>query len=383
MNRIWYGCVCMTMELRADAVAEEADALQQRAVGDAGRREDDRLARRQILRPGRPASRSVIPIFAAALLVLRRAGRRAARRSRRSGSAWPPRSARPRARRRCPSPRGRRCPTTRGRDAGREVAVADQPDARAGRADLRDQLLVPRRGRAPSPPGRRRRGRGTSRWPPGCRRPARRGRRRASSSARRPASPCRGRARAAARPRGAAASTAIAFGAPIAHRFVPSSGIDRDVDLRETRVDLVPARRARLGQPELLADVEHRRLVALAFADDDRAVDGHGVELPAHRLDRHVVGLGPVALAHRVRARDGRLLDDPQELERQVGRVIIDSCRRASARPARQRTAAARSASAGPRGSRARSRPASACGPRACPRRSPRPCSCGRSGPTG
>ena len=27
---------------------------------------------------------------------------------------------------------------------GREIAVADQPDARAGRADVRDQLLVAR-----------------------------------------------------------------------------------------------------------------------------------------------------------------------------------------------------------------------------------------------
>ncbi len=35
-------------------------------------------------------------------------------------------------------------PTHGGRDAGREVAVADQPDARAGRADIVDQLLVPR-----------------------------------------------------------------------------------------------------------------------------------------------------------------------------------------------------------------------------------------------
>ena len=31
-----------------------------------------------------------------------------------------------------------------GRDAGREVAVGDQPDARPGAADLLDQLLVPR-----------------------------------------------------------------------------------------------------------------------------------------------------------------------------------------------------------------------------------------------
>ena len=35
-------------------------------------------------------------------------------------------------------------PDHRRRDAGREIAVADQADARAGRADVRDQLLVAR-----------------------------------------------------------------------------------------------------------------------------------------------------------------------------------------------------------------------------------------------
>ena len=35
-------------------------------------------------------------------------------------------------------------PRTRGGDARREVAVGDQPDARAGAADVLDQLLVAR-----------------------------------------------------------------------------------------------------------------------------------------------------------------------------------------------------------------------------------------------
>ena len=69
------------------------------------------------------------------------------------------------------------------------------------------------------------------------------------------------------------------------------------------------------AMPDLLADVEHRRLVALALADDDGAVDRHGVHHLAHRLDGDLVGLVAVALAHRVRAGDGRLLDDAQELE--------------------------------------------------------------------
>src|SRR3546814_9820624 len=41
---------------------------------------------------------------------------------------------------------------------------------------------------------------------------------------------------------------------------------------------------------DLFADIEHRRLVALALADDDRAVHIEGVERGAHRLDRGGVG---------------------------------------------------------------------------------------------
>ena len=42
----------------------------------------------------------------------------------------------------------------RGGDAGREVAVGDQADARAGLADVGDELLVRARGRGPRPSGR-------------------------------------------------------------------------------------------------------------------------------------------------------------------------------------------------------------------------------------
>jgi hypothetical protein len=58
--------------------------------------------------------------------------------------------------------------------------------------------------------------------------------------------------------------------------------------------------------------------VALAFADDDRAVDRHCVHHPAHRLDGDLVGLVAVALPHRVRARDGGLFDNAEKLEREV-----------------------------------------------------------------
>jgi hypothetical protein len=63
----------------------------------------------------------------------------------------------------------------------------------------------------------------------------------------------------------------------------------------------------------------HRRLVALAFADDDRAVDRHRVHLAAHRLHGHLVGLVTAALTHGVRAGDRRLLDHAQELEGEIG----------------------------------------------------------------
>jgi hypothetical protein len=53
---------------------------------------------------------------------------------------------------------------------------------------------------------------------------------------------------------------------------------------------------ASLG-PDLLADVQHRRLVALALADDDGAAGRHALERGAHRLDGGRVGRHAVAAA--------------------------------------------------------------------------------------
>ncbi len=69
-----------------------------------------------------------------------------------------------------------------------------------------------------------------------------------------------------------------------------------------------------LRQADLLADVQHRRFVALAFADDDRAVDRHRVHLAAHRFDGHLVGAMAIALAHRVGAGNGGLFGDAKKL---------------------------------------------------------------------
>ncbi len=112
-----------------------------------------------------------------------------------------------------------------------------------------------------------------------------------------------------------AASTAMAFGAPVAHRFVPSSG-----STAMSTCGNPGGRRAahRVRHADLLADVEHRRLVALAFADDDAAVDRHGVHDAAHRLDGDLIRPLAVALAHGVGARDRSLFDDAEKLEREI-----------------------------------------------------------------
>ena len=61
---------------------------------------------------------------------------------------------------------------------------------------------------------------------------------------------------------------------------------------------------------DLLADVEHRRLVALALADHHRAVDVEDVERLAHGVDRRLVGRLLVAVADQPGAgQRGRLGD--------------------------------------------------------------------------
>ena len=73
-----------------------------------------------------------------------------------------------------------------------------------------------------------------------------------------------------------------------------------------------------MRHPDYFADEEHRRFIALAFSDDDRAVDRHGIHDPPHRLDGDLLGMMTVALPHGVGAGDGRLLDDAQEFKGQV-----------------------------------------------------------------
>jgi hypothetical protein len=88
--------------------------------------------------------------------------------------------------------------------------------------------------------------------------------------------------------------------------------IDGDIDLRKRARG--PALE-RMGHADLFADEQHRRLVALAFANNDCPVDRHRVHSAAHRFDRGLVRPVTVALPHGVRTGDGRLLDHAQELE--------------------------------------------------------------------
>ncbi len=98
---------------------------------------------------------------------------------------------------------------------------------------------------------------------------------------------------------------------PWATRFVPSSG-STAMSIRcggSSIVRLVPA--------DLLADVQHRRLVALALADDDPPGELDLVHRPAHRLDRGAVGLVLLAAAHEPRRSKRRRLGDADHLERE------------------------------------------------------------------
>ena len=57
---------------------------------------------------------------------------------------------------------------------------------------------------------------------------------------------------------------------------------------------------------DLLADIEHGRLVHLALADDDGAVDRDAVEGAAHAFDGGAVGLVLLATAHPAGGGEGR-----------------------------------------------------------------------------
>src|SRR4029079_1010912 len=70
-----------------------------------------------------------------------------------------------------------------------------------------------------------------------------------------------------------------------------------------------------LSAADLLADVEHRRLVALALADDDLALDVEAVQRGAHGVDRHLIGGPLVAAPDQLESGHGGGLGDADRFE--------------------------------------------------------------------
>ena len=69
---------------------------------------------------------------------------------------------------------------------------------------------------------------------------------------------------------------------------------------------------------DLLAVVEHGRLVLLALADDDDALHAHRADQRAHGVDRRAVAAVLVAAAHPAAGGHGGRLGHPDQLEGQV-----------------------------------------------------------------
>ncbi len=93
-------------------------------------------------------------------------------------------------------------------------------------------------------------------------------------------------------------------------------GIDRDVDFRNV---------CSVGKfgADTFADVEHRRFIAFAFANHDRAVHGNGVHDFAHAFSSDFVREMAVALTHGAGRCNRGLFHDTQELEREVAFNVL------------------------------------------------------------
>ena len=82
--------------------------------------------------------------------------------------------------------------------------------------------------------------------------------------------------------------------------------IDRDIDL------------GTLPGSDLLADIEHRRLIPLALADDDLTIDIEPRQHSAHRLDRGIVRGMPVPETDPSCRSDRSSLGHLQELQEEI-----------------------------------------------------------------
>ncbi len=114
-------------------------------------------------------------------------------------------------------------------------------------------------------------------------------------------------------PRSAAATTEIAPWPPLLASVVPSIGSTATSILGPSPV------------ADLFADVEHRRFVFLAFADDDEAVDVDFAEHAAHRVDGRLVDRVLVAPPDELARDDRRRFGRAQEFELDA-RVDPPSC---------------------------------------------------------
>ena len=108
---------------------------------------------------------------------------------------------------------------------------------------------------------------------------------------------------------------------------------------------------ARSAGADLLADIQHRRLVHFALADHHGAGDGDGVEGAAHGLDGGAVGL--VLLAETDPARGGKCrgLGDAHEFEGEVAVGDVAGLRRVCVHGAFLRTGGVGGSSSRLRGS--------------------------------
>ena len=107
-------------------------------------------------------------------------------------------------------------------------------------------------------------------------------------------------------PRADSAITASALGIPCAASVVPSSG--------STAMSTCGGR----AVADLLAVVEHRRLVLLALADHHQAVHRDRLQHVAHAVDGGLVGGLLVAASHQRRGGQRGGLGHAHELQREV-----------------------------------------------------------------
>ena len=129
--------------------------------------------------------------------------------------------------------------------------------------------------------------------------------------------------------------------ARVEHRAALGDGDDRK------RIGLAPRHQARavdrvdgdvdhrrVARAEVLAVVEHRRLVFFSLADHDDAVHVHDVEEQPHGVDGGLVGGVLVAPAHPARGRQRGGLGGAHQVERQVGIERGDQPSRGGSGPA-------------------------------------------------